>query len=144
MVKIISLAGHGKLQEEFAFAWSIGFKNCFKPRSVMNDVIKWLGGRERKDKDKQIFFILLLKLCHLTYVNVFRLCTSNFFTDDGCEHAKMKQFTLVAGNIRSQYTLFWKNRWIFNTKLQPRLVTVLNRSFCLETVSYLCSMTISS
>ena len=38
--------------------------------------------------------------------NIFRLCTSNFFTDDGCEHAKMKEFTIVAGNIRSQYTLF--------------------------------------
>ena len=28
-----------------------------------------------------------------------------FFTDDGCEHAKMKQFTLFAGNSRSQYIL---------------------------------------
>ena len=38
--------------------------------------------------------------------NIFQFCTFNFFTDDGCEHAKMKQFTIVAGNIRSQYTLF--------------------------------------
>ena len=97
----------------------------------------------RKDKDRRIFVILFLKRRHLIYVNVFRFCSSNFFTDDVCEHAKMKQFTLAVGNIRSQYTLFWKNRWIFNTKLQSRLVTVLNRSFCLETVSYLCSMTIS-
>ena len=37
--------------------------------------------------------------------NIFRFCASNFFTDDGCEHAKMKQFTSVAGNIRSAYTL---------------------------------------
>ena len=58
-----------------------------------------------------------------------------FFIDDGCEHAKMKQFTLVAGNIRSQYTLFRKKRWIFNPKLQSRLVTVLNWSFCLQTVA---------
>ena len=29
-----------------------------------------------------------------------------FFTDDGCEHAKMKQFTLVTGDIRSQHKLF--------------------------------------
>ena len=56
----------------------------------------------------------------------------------------MKQFTLVAGNIRSQYTLFRKKRWIFNPKLQSRLVTVLNWSFCLETVSYLGVMTIYS
>ena len=67
-----------------------------------------------------------------------------FFTDDGCEHAKMKQFTLVTGDIRSQYKLFCKNCWIFNTKLQSRLVTVLNWNFCLEKVSYLCSMTIFS
>ena len=67
-----------------------------------------------------------------------------FFTDDGCEHAKMKQFTLVSGDIRSQHKLFCKNRWIFNPKLQSRLVTVLNWSFCFEKVSYLCSMTIFS
>ena len=29
------------------------------------------------------------------YISVF---TSNFFTDDGCEHAKMKQFTLAPSN----------------------------------------------
>ena len=67
-----------------------------------------------------------------------------FFTDDGCEHAKMKQFTLVTGDIRSQYKLFCKNCWIFNPKSQSRLVTVLNWNFCLEKVSYLCSMTIFS
>ena len=67
-----------------------------------------------------------------------------FFTDDVCEHAKMKQFTLVTGDIRSQYKLFCKNCWIFNPKLQSRLVTVLNWNFCLEKVSYLCSMTIFS
>ena len=67
-----------------------------------------------------------------------------FFTDDGCEHTKMKQFTLVTGDIRSQYKLFCKNCWIFNPKLQSRLVTVLNWNFCLEKVSYLCSMTIFS
>ena len=67
-----------------------------------------------------------------------------FFTNDGCEHAKMKQFTLVTGDIRSQYKLFCKNCWIFNPKLQSRLVTVLNWNFCLEKVSYLCSMTIFS
>ena len=49
--------------------------------------------------------------------NIFQFCTSNFFTDDGCEHAKMKQFTLVAGNIRSAYTL---NRLIYS-KLQDLL-----------------------
>ena len=49
--------------------------------------------------------------------NIFRLCTSNFFTDDYCEHAKMKEFTILAGNIRSQYTLFCENRWILNPKL---------------------------
>ena len=81
---------------------------------------------------------------HLMCVNIFQFCTTNFFTDDGCEHAKMKQFTFVAGNIRSQCTLFCEDRWIFNPKLQSRLVTVLNWSFCLETVSYLCSMTVSS
>ena len=75
----------------------------------------------RKDKERRIFVILLLKRRHLMYVNVFWFCRYNFFTDDGCEHAKMKQFTFVAGNIRSQYTLFWKNRWIFHTKLQSRL-----------------------
>ena len=69
------------------------------------------------------------------YVNVFRFFTSNVLPDDGCEHEKMKQFTLVAGNIRSQYTLFRKKRWIFNPKLQSRLVTVLNWSFCLQTVA---------
>ena len=93
---------------------------------------KWRTGKER-----QIFVILLSKRCYPIYVNVFRFCTSNFFTDDGCEHAKMKQFTLVAGNIRSQCTLFWKNHWIVNPEIQSRLVTVLNWSFCLETVSYL-------
>ena len=90
-----------------------------------------------------------MNICHPSFEapsdeNIFRFCKSNFFTDDGCEHAKMKQFTFVAGNIRSQCTLFCENRWIFNPKLQSRLVTVLNWSFCLETVSYLCSMTISS
>ena len=70
----------------------------------------------RKDKERRIFVILLLKR-HLMYVNIFRFWTSNFFTDDGCEHANMKQFTFVAGNIRSQYTLFCENRWIFNPKL---------------------------
>ena len=75
----------------------------------------------RKDKERRIFVILLLKRRHLMYVNVFWFCRYNFFTDDGCEHAKMKQFTFVAGNIRSQYTLFWNNRWIFHTKLQSRL-----------------------
>ena len=97
----------------------------------------------RKDKERRIFVILLLKR-HLMYVNIFWFWTSNFFTDDGCEHAKMKQFTFVAGNIRSQYTLFCENRWLFIPKLQTRLVTVLNCSFCLEKVSYLYSMTISS
>ena len=58
--------------------------------------------------------------------NIFRFYASNFLTDGRCEHAKMKQFTLVAVNIRSQYTLFCKNRWIFDTKLQSRLVTLLN------------------
>ena len=41
-------------------------------------------------------------------------------------YAKMKHFALIAVNIRSQYSLFCKNRWIFNTKSQPRLVTVLS------------------
>ena len=77
-------------------------------------------------------------------MQVFRFCPPNFFTHDGCEHAKMKQFTLVAVNIRSHYTLFCKNRWIFNTKFQSKLVTVLTWSFYLGTVSYLCSMTIYS
>ena len=94
----------------------------------------------RKDKERRIFVILLLKR-HLMFVNIFRFWTSNFFTDDGCEHANMKQFTFVAGNIRSQYTLFCKNRWLFIPKLQTRLVTVLNWSFCFEKVSYLYSMT---
>ena len=76
--------------------------------------------------------------------NIFRFCKSNFFTDDNCEHAKMKQLIFVTGNFRSQYTLFCKNCWVLNPKLQSRLVTVLNWSFCLETVSYLCSMSISS
>ena len=98
----------------------------------------------RTGKGRRIFVILLSKRCYPIYVNVFRFCTSNFFTDDGCEHAKMKQFTLVAGNIRSQCTLFWKNHWIVNPKIQSRLVTVLNWSFCLETVSYLGVMTIYS
>ena len=98
----------------------------------------------RTGKGRRIFVILLSKRCYPIYVNVFRFCTSNFFTDDGCEHAKMKQFTLVAGNIRSQCTLFWKNHRIVNPKIQSRLVTVLNWSFCLETVSYLGVMTIYS
>ena len=34
------------------------------------------------------------------YISVFLRLT--FFTDDGCEHAKMKQFTLVTCNIWSQ------------------------------------------
>ena len=33
----------------------------------------------------------------------FGFYTSNFLTDGRCEHAKMKQFTFVAVNIRSQY-----------------------------------------
>ena len=89
-----------------------------------------------------MFVILLLKR-HLMKI-YFSFVRLTFFTDDVCEHAKMKQFTLVSGDIRSQHKLFCNNRWIFNPKLQSRLVTVLNWSFCLEKVSYLCSMTIFS
>ena len=89
-----------------------------------------------------MFVILLLKR-HLMKI-YFGFVRLTFFTDDVREHAKMKQFTLVSGDIRSQHKLFCKNRWIFNPKLQSRLVTILNWSFCLEKVSYLCSMTISS
>ena len=71
----------------------------------------------------------------------FGFVRQTFFTDDGCEHAKMKQFTLAVGPVSVYIVL--KEPLDFNTKLQSRLVTVLNRSFCLETVSYLCSMTIS-
>ena len=56
------------------------------------------------------------------YVNAFRFCTSNFFTDDGCEHAKTKQFSLVAVNIRSQYTLFCKNCWILTQNYNQDLL----------------------
>ena len=56
------------------------------------------------------------------YVNVFRFCTSNFFTDDGCERAKTKQFTLVTVNIRSQYTLFRKNCWILTQNYNQDLL----------------------
>ena len=50
----------------------------------------------RKDKERRIFVILLLKgAIWWIYISVF---TSNFFTDDGCEHAKMKQFTLAPSN----------------------------------------------
>ena len=90
-----------------------------------------------------MFVILLLKGRHLMNI-YFGFVRLTFFTDDGCEHAKIKQFTLVTGDIRSQYKLFCKNCWILNPKLQSRLVTVLNWSFCLEKVSYLCSMTIFS
>ena len=85
----------------------------------------------RKDKERRIFVILLLKRCHLMYVNVFWFCRYNFFTDDGCEHAKMKQHTFVEGNIRSQYTLFWNNRWIFHTKLQQDLLSPVFCRACL-------------
>ena len=51
-----------------------------------------------------MFVILLLKR-HLMKI-YFGFLRLTFFTDDGCEHAKMKQFTLAVGNIRSQYTLF--------------------------------------
>ena len=51
-----------------------------------------------------MFVILLLKRHSMKiYFGFVRL---TFFTDDVCEHAKMKQFTLAVGNIRSQYTLF--------------------------------------
>ena len=66
-------------------------------------------------------------ICHPSFEapsdeNIFRFCKSNFFTDDGCEHAKMKQFTFVAGNIRSQYTLFWKSRWILTQNYNQDLL----------------------
>ena len=65
------------------------------------------------------------------YINVFWFCRYNFFTDDGCEHAKMKEFTFVAGNIRSQYTLFWKNRWIFTQNYNQDLLSPVFRRACL-------------
>ena len=85
----------------------------------------------RKDKERRIFVILLLKRRHLMYVNVFWFFRYNFFTDDGCEHAKMKEFTFVAGNIRSQYTLFWKNRWIFTQNYNQDLLSPVFRRACL-------------
>ena len=100
---------------QFLFWWRVPPPDIIGPCKI-NQVIgtKFLGFRS----------LLIFKNLKIIF-KLFRFCTSNFFTDDRCEHAKMKQFTLVAVNIRSQYTLFCKNRWIFNTKLITRLVTVL-------------------
>ena len=62
-------------------------------------------------------FVIQLMKRRLMHVYAFRFCTSSFFTHDICEYAKMKQFTLVTCNIRSQYTLFCKSRWIFKPKI---------------------------
>ena len=62
------------------------------------------------------------------YVNVFWFCRYNFFIDDGCEHAKMKQFAFVAG-LSIHY--FERTIGFFTQNYNQDLLSPVFRGACL-------------